>query len=69
MILCSCNVISDNDVREALASPNPPRSPSHVHRHLGCKAQCGRCVRSLREIMEEEVPARQRVEMPAEKVA
>jgi bacterioferritin-associated ferredoxin len=69
MILCSCNVISDNDVREALASPNPPRSPSQVHRHLGCKAQCGRCVRSLREVMEEAGPAETRVEMRAEKVA
>jgi bacterioferritin-associated ferredoxin len=69
MILCSCNVISDNDVREALESPNPPRTPSQVHRHLGCKAQCGRCVRSLREVMEEEGPAGPWMEMPAEKVA
>jgi bacterioferritin-associated ferredoxin len=53
MILCSCNVLSDNAVREALESLNPPRTPSQVHRHLGCKAQCGRCVRSLRELIDE----------------
>jgi len=56
MILCSCNAISDSAVRESLASPNPPRTPSQVHRHLGCKAQCGRCVRSIREMLDQGAP-------------
>ncbi len=69
MILCSCNVISDNAVRESLASPNPPRTPSQVHRHLGCKAQCGRCVRSIREMLGQAVPDCPAAETPTANVA
>ena len=53
MIVCSCNVLSHRAVRTALDGPNPPRTPCQVHRHLGCKAQCGRCVRSIRELIDE----------------
>ncbi len=60
MIICSCNVLSDKEVRTALAAPTPPRTPAQVHRHLGCKPECGRCVRSMREIIE-----RTRLETPA----
>jgi len=52
MIICSCSVLSDKQVRTALAAPTPPRTPCQVHRHLGCEPQCGRCVRSMREIMD-----------------
>ena len=42
MIVCSCNVLSDRDVRGCL---NPgadcPRTPAQVYRCLGCSAQCG----------------------------
>jgi bacterioferritin-associated ferredoxin len=70
MILCSCNVITDSAVRETLASPNPPRTPSQVHRHLGCKAQCGRCVRSMRKLLDDAAESGQScAESPAEKVA
>jgi bacterioferritin-associated ferredoxin len=61
MIICSCSVLSDKQVRQALDTPNPPRTPCQVHRHLGCEPQCGHCVRSMREIIE-----KTRLEMPAE---
>ncbi len=51
MIICSCSVLSDKQVSAALDSPNPPRTPCQVHRHLGCEPQCGRCVRSMREVI------------------
>ena len=51
MIICSCSVLSDKQVRAALNTPNPPRTPCQVHRHLGCEPQCGRCVRSMRDII------------------
>jgi bacterioferritin-associated ferredoxin len=54
MILCSCNVLTCHAVREVLGGPNPPRTPAQVHRHLGCKPQCGRCLLSIREILDEE---------------
>jgi bacterioferritin-associated ferredoxin len=53
MIVCSCNVLSDRDVRQAVAGETPPRSPGQVYGCLGCSAQCGRCARTIRKIMNE----------------
>jgi bacterioferritin-associated ferredoxin len=52
MIVCSCNVLSDKDVRTAVQA-DAPRYPSQVYRCLGCSAQCGRCARTIRRIMDE----------------
>jgi len=49
MIVCSCNVISDHEVRTAAAS-NPSGGMSHVYRTLGRKPDCGRCKRTIKEI-------------------
>ena len=56
MIVCSCNVLSDHDVREAARSAER-RSTSHVYGCLGCSAQCGRCARTIRKIMDEALDA------------
>jgi bacterioferritin-associated ferredoxin len=53
MIVCSCNVLSDRDVRKAVTAQTPPRSPGQVYGCLGCSAQCGRCARTIRKIMNE----------------
>jgi bacterioferritin-associated ferredoxin len=56
MIVCSCNVLSDNDVRSTLNGPEAaprPRKTSQVYGCLGCSAQCGRCARTIRRIMNE----------------
>jgi len=52
MIVCSCNVLSDHDVRSAVEAERP-RSTSQVYGCLGRSAQCGRCARTIRRIMEE----------------
>ena len=52
MIVCSCNVLSDHQVRTAIAEA-APRSAVYVHRCLGCSAQCGRCMRTIKRIMDE----------------
>jgi bacterioferritin-associated ferredoxin len=52
MIVCSCNVISDTQVRHAVTSTSP-RTTGQVYGCLGCSAQCGRCARSIRKIMDE----------------
>jgi bacterioferritin-associated ferredoxin len=58
MIVCSCNVITDHDVRGALSGAEaPPRSTGDVYRCLGCSAQCGRCARTIRRIMDEALDA------------
>lgn len=50
VIICSCNVISDNEVRAAAADFDAPRM-SEVYRRLGRVPECGRCKRSVREIV------------------
>jgi bacterioferritin-associated ferredoxin len=58
MIVCSCNVLSDHDVRSTLAaSERTPRTTCQVYHCLGCSAQCGRCARTIRRIMDEALVA------------
>jgi len=52
MIICSCNVLSDTDVRDAV-SEAAPRTCGQVYGCLGCSPQCGRCARTIKRIMEE----------------
>jgi len=53
MIVCSCNVLSDSQVRETCTRADGPRSPFQVYQCLGCSPQCGRCARTIRGIMDE----------------
>jgi bacterioferritin-associated ferredoxin len=58
MIVCSCNVFTDHDVRSTLSSNgNVPRTTGQVYHCLGCSAQCGRCARTIRRIMDEALAA------------
>ena len=52
MIVCSCNVLSDTQVR-TVANTATRRTTSYVYSCLGCRARCGRCARTIREIMDE----------------
>ena len=52
MIVCSCNVLSDNQVRTAVNTA-APRSAAQVYGCLGCSPQCGRCMVTIRRIMDE----------------
>ena len=56
MIVCSCNVISDHQVRSVTAE-RTVRGTSEVYRCLGCSAECGRCARTIRRIMDEALGA------------
>ncbi|WP_257169443.1 bacterioferritin-associated ferredoxin [Bradyrhizobium sp. SRS-191] len=54
MIVCSCNVISDHDIRKVVTSADElPRSPKQVYGCLGCSAECGRCARTIKTIIDE----------------
>jgi bacterioferritin-associated ferredoxin len=58
MIVCSCNVFSDHDVRATMAAGEAaPRTTCQVYHCLGCSAQCGRCARTIRRIMDEALAA------------
>lgn len=53
MIVCSCNVLSDRQVREAIADPQAGvRTAGQVYRCLGCSPQCGRCARTIRKLID-----------------
>ncbi len=58
MIVCSCNVLTDHDVRGTLSGTGAaPRTAGEVYRCLGCSAQCGRCARTIRRIMDDALAA------------
>ncbi|RTL89003.1 (2Fe-2S)-binding protein [Ancylobacter aquaticus] len=54
MIVCSCNVLSDRQIRSAVTeTPAPVRTVGQVYRCLGCSAQCGRCARTIRKLLDD----------------
>ncbi|MXQ14230.1 (2Fe-2S)-binding protein [Microvirga makkahensis] len=54
MIVCSCNVFSDGEIRACLnPGPDCPRTPAQVYRSLGCDPRCGRCATTIRSIMDQ----------------
>jgi len=58
MIVCSCNVLSDDDVRAAvIGAAGLPRTARQIYRCLGCSAECGRCARTLKTIIDEALGA------------
>jgi bacterioferritin-associated ferredoxin len=58
MIVCSCNVLSDHDVRDAVnGSEELPRNPKQLYDCLGCSAECGRCARTIKTIIDEALGA------------
>jgi bacterioferritin-associated ferredoxin len=54
MIVCSCNVITDHDVRNVVTTADElPRNPKQVYGCLGCSPECGRCARTIKTIIDE----------------
>jgi len=56
MIVCSCNVVSDREVRGLLRPASARPSVGAVFRNLGCSVQCGRCARSIAAIVDQHSP-------------
>ncbi|GLK74179.1 (2Fe-2S)-binding protein [Ancylobacter dichloromethanicus] len=54
MIVCSCNVLSDRQIRSAVTETQASvRTVGQVYRCLGCSAQCGRCARTIRKLLDD----------------
>jgi bacterioferritin-associated ferredoxin len=53
MIVCSCNILTDAQVRSVIASEVPRPRMSRVYASLGCAAQCGRCAHTIKVMLEE----------------
>jgi bacterioferritin-associated ferredoxin len=64
MIICSCNVLSDKQLRKAAeemrADPNAKvLTPGAVFRHLGCRPRCGSCFPSVIDLIHEKASEEQ----------
>lgn len=75
MIICSCAVISDQDIRNAIdwmrvSDPKSVITPGKLYRALGKRPNCGGCLSLIVETMEVEVsshplpPALRRLRRP-----
>jgi bacterioferritin-associated ferredoxin len=54
MIVCSCNILSDHDVRHAVNTADDAlRNAKQIYDRLGCSAECGRCARTIKTIIDE----------------
>jgi bacterioferritin-associated ferredoxin len=54
MIICSCNVLTDREVRTMVATAvRLPTTTGQVYKCLGCRPKCGRCARSISLIMDD----------------
>jgi bacterioferritin-associated ferredoxin len=53
MIVCSCNIFSDADVRMAIASTLERPRMSQIYASLGCAAKCGRCAQTIKSLIDD----------------
>ena len=53
MIVCSCNVLNDTEVRSAIGEAAPHPRMSRIYASLGCEAKCGRCAHTIKSLLEE----------------
>ena len=53
MIVCSCNVLSDHQLRSTLANATQRLRISQIYDSLGSSARCGRCAHTIKRIMVE----------------
>ena len=54
MIVCSCNVLSDHEVRDLVTASGSHSLTAHeVYGCLGCNMLCGRCARAVKRILNE----------------
>jgi bacterioferritin-associated ferredoxin len=55
MYVCICNAITDHQVRSL--SNGSRKTVADVHRALGVRIQCGKCVRTIKDLVEQPVAA------------
>ncbi len=53
MIVCSCNVLTDVDIRASIATLDGPRRVCDVYASLGCAAKCGGCAVTISALISE----------------
>ncbi|MTD94167.1 (2Fe-2S)-binding protein [Hyphomicrobium sp. xq] len=63
MIICSCNALSDSQVR-AVANRNNGLRVTQVHFSLDCRPRCGRCFSTIEAILESKADAAAACRLP-----
>lgn len=59
MIICSCNVITDRDVRASVKPCGRAADRARdVFRSKGCSPKCGRCVKNIHAMCDREAAAK-----------
>ena len=53
MIVCSCNVLTEVEIRASIATLNGPRRVCDVYASLGCAAKCGGCAGTIGALISE----------------
>lgn len=55
MIVCSCNALTKQQILDTIATevPGSTRTPAQTYRCLGCAPDCGRCLVTVRAILNE----------------
>lgn len=53
VIICSCNVLSEEQILATLRLEGAarPRAPWQAYRCLGCAPRCGRCIETVRALL------------------
>ena len=67
MIVCVCNAITEQEVREL--SRAGARTPEAAYAALGCEPQCGTCLCYAQEIIDEELKAAPRLRLVTSEAA
>lgn len=67
MIVCSCNRITESELRKAARSG--AASPDAAYACLGCEAQCGCCLDYAQELIDEERGTRARLRLVSARAA
>ncbi|MGE4220723.1 MAG: bacterioferritin-associated ferredoxin [Alphaproteobacteria bacterium] len=62
MIVCVCNVLSESDVRAAIAGG--ARDADAVYSHHGCERECGTCACMIEEFLSAPCRAKAAAEDP-----
>ena len=53
MIVCSCNLITEAEIREALSRPEGPDRVRDVYEACGCAPVCGGCAGAIAKMLED----------------
>jgi bacterioferritin-associated ferredoxin len=56
MYICLCNALTDRRLKQAMTEAGT-ETPGEVYAACGCRAQCGKCVRAVLDMLREQVAA------------